>query len=135
MRRRETLDIPATAANIKYAARLRAEVQNAIERGTFDYGKFFPSSKHADKPNLASAVAIPTIPELIETRIQRARKTGSLSPSSIKSYAGWRHMYDQPLDSSHLMLLTRDAVKLAVHRFGSSPGDPDHAPRELQIPE
>ncbi len=89
MRRRETLDIPATAANIKYAARLRAEVQNAIERGTFDYGKFFPKSKHADKPNLAPAAAVPTIPELIETRIQRARQTGSLSPSSIKSYAGW----------------------------------------------
>ena len=35
-RRRETLDVPATQANIKYASRLRAEVLNAIERGSFD---------------------------------------------------------------------------------------------------
>ena len=59
----------------------------------------------------------------------------TVTPSREAALAGWRHMYDQPLDRSHLMLLTRDAVKLAVHRFGSSPGDPDHAPRELQLPE
>ena len=57
------------------------------------------------------------------------------TPSLDATLAGWRHMYDQPLDGSHLMLITRDGVKLAVHRFGSQPGDPDHAPRELQIPE
>lgn len=57
------------------------------------------------------------------------------TPSLDAALAGWRHMYDQPLDSSHLMLLTRDSIKLAVHRFGSSPGDPDHAPRELQLSE
>ena len=57
------------------------------------------------------------------------------TPSLDAALAGWRHMYDQPLDGSHLMLITRAGVKLAVHRFGSQPGDPDHAPRELQIPE
>ena len=57
------------------------------------------------------------------------------TPSLDAALAGWRHMYDQPLDGSHIMLMTRDSTKIAVHRFGSQPGDPDHASRELQIQE
>lgn len=59
----------------------------------------------------------------------------TVTPSLEAALAGWRHMHDQPLDSSHIMLMTRDSVKIAVHRFGSSPGDPDYSPRELSIPE
>ena len=47
VRRRETLGIPATPANIKYATNLRAAVHNAIERGQFNYAEFFPTSKVA----------------------------------------------------------------------------------------
>ncbi len=43
----EALKIEATAANIKYAERLRGEILNAIERGTFSYLDYFPSSKRA----------------------------------------------------------------------------------------
>jgi len=44
---RETLRLKATSANIKYAARLRSEVINAIERHRFNYAHFFPDSKNA----------------------------------------------------------------------------------------
>ncbi|MDP3560060.1 MAG: DUF3596 domain-containing protein, partial [Legionellaceae bacterium] len=43
----ETLKIEATAANLKYAERLRGEILNAIERGTFSYLDYFPTSKRA----------------------------------------------------------------------------------------
>src|SRR5688572_30937218 len=44
---RETLSLPANKTNIQYAQRLRGEIINAIERGTFDYAQFFPQSKRA----------------------------------------------------------------------------------------
>ena len=43
----ETLKIEATSANLKYAERLRGEILNAIERGTFSYPDYFPNSKRA----------------------------------------------------------------------------------------
>lgn len=43
----EALKIEATAANIKYAERLRGEILNAIERGAFSYPDYFPNSKRA----------------------------------------------------------------------------------------
>ena len=45
VRCRETIRLTATRQNINYTIRRRAEVLNAIERGTFNYGEFFPASK------------------------------------------------------------------------------------------
>lgn len=90
VRRRETLDAPVTPANIKYAARLRAEVQNAIARGTFDYAAQFPSSKQAKE--LAKKTKRHTVGELVAEYLDTARTLGTLSPSTIASYATWaRH--------------------------------------------
>ena len=47
MQCRETVKLEPTPGNIKYAARLRAEIMNAIERGTFSYADYFPQSKLA----------------------------------------------------------------------------------------
>lgn len=44
---RETLKLDATPSNIKYAHRLRCEIINSIERGTFSYADYFPNSKLA----------------------------------------------------------------------------------------
>src|SRR5687767_14487708 len=44
---RETLSLPATKAHIQYAERLRGEILNAIAKGTFNYGAYFPDSKRA----------------------------------------------------------------------------------------
>jgi integrase len=46
---RETLKIPPTPANEKYAIKLVAQVNKAIAQGTFDYAEFFPGSKKAPK--------------------------------------------------------------------------------------
>lgn len=44
---RETLKLEVTPSNIKYAERLRCEILNAIERGTFSYADYFPQSNLA----------------------------------------------------------------------------------------
>lgn len=44
---RPTIRMKATAANLKAAARLRADVDAAIRAGTFDYAKWFPDAKNA----------------------------------------------------------------------------------------
>lgn len=88
MRRRETLDIPVTPANIKYAGRLRAEVQNAIERGTFSYEAFFPNSKFA-KLTAAPTQKRHLVNDLIDAYIDVARKAKAMSPSTIVTYVKW----------------------------------------------
>ena len=47
-RYRESLGLPITKANIKYAAQLRAAILHEIKLGTFDYARHFPDSKQAD---------------------------------------------------------------------------------------
>lgn len=94
MRRRETLDIPATPANLKYAGRLRAEVINAIERGTFDYAATFPESKFA---RLSSPIRKRyLVNECVQDYIDTARKTKSQSPSSILTYTKWNRARISP---------------------------------------
>lgn len=46
---RETLKLPATAGNLRYAANLRHEILAEIERGTFNYQEKFPESRRAAK--------------------------------------------------------------------------------------
>ncbi|WP_081284646.1 Arm DNA-binding domain-containing protein [Chromobacterium subtsugae] len=87
-RRRETLDVPATPANIKYAARLRGEIQNAIARGTFDYAATFPNSKLARSMVPAERKRY-LISDLLDKQLDTARKLQSLSPSTIASYTRW----------------------------------------------
>ena len=36
--------------------------------------------------------------------------------------------YARPFDAHHLLLLTQDGTKLAVHRFQAQPGDPEYLP-------
>ena len=48
IRCRETLGLPATKANIKHAALLRAAILHEIKTGHFEYGRHFPNSKNAD---------------------------------------------------------------------------------------
>lgn len=85
---RETLDIPVTPANIKYAGNLRGEIKNRIERGTFDYAEMFPSSKRAGQKSLNSRRY--TIGELVDQFIEVGRKTKSFSPSTVATYVKWQ---------------------------------------------
>lgn len=85
---RETLDIEATPANIKYAGKLVGEIENRIARGTFNYSEFFPNSKRAGQKSLT--VLRQTVAELVDIYIDNGRKTGALSPSSIATYVKWQ---------------------------------------------
>ena len=61
----------------------------------------------------------------------RQRKGGSevltdsrtITPSAAASAAAWADLYSQDYDQTHLLLMTQEGVKLAVHRYGSKPGD------------
>lgn len=86
---RETLKIPATPANIKYAARLRAEVINQIERRTFDYAATFPSSKEGRRQSDKKAPVL--IGPLLEAYIREASALKTLSPSTIRGKSNWAH--------------------------------------------
>lgn len=96
-RYRETLDIPVTPANIKYAANLLAEIKNDIERGRFDYTARFPNSRHAKalhQQQQAEAKAESdkriTVGQLLQDYIDIARKSDNQSPASIATYVRWR---------------------------------------------
>jgi len=47
VRCKERLKLPATSANLKFAANLRSQILTEIARGTFDYARHFPHSKKA----------------------------------------------------------------------------------------
>lgn len=94
-RRRETLDIPATPANIKYAANILAAAKVAIEKGQFDYAQFFPTSKYA-KLSAPKIVKKVTVKKLVDDYIDTARRAKSLSPSTIASYARWNKARIEP---------------------------------------
>ena len=51
---RETVHVPPTPANLKYAARLRTEIERKIELGTFSFSEFFPESKTIEKLGLGN---------------------------------------------------------------------------------
>jgi integrase len=80
---RETLRLQPTPNNIKYAERLRGEILNAIERGTFSYANYFPNSKRAKL--FGHVVNNVTIGELLSEFLKQAEKT--LQPST---YIGYR---------------------------------------------
>lgn len=68
-------------------------------------------------------------------RSQAVEYTKTLTYSPEAALAGWRYAYDLPLSSDHILLLTHNGVKKAVHRYGSQPDDPEHQPRDIVIPE
>jgi integrase len=83
---RETLKLEHTKANIRYAERLRGEILNAIEVGTFDYSKYFPKSKVLQKLGIAPTAESITIGALVEDVMKMYSKT--LAPSTIVAYRG-----------------------------------------------
>jgi integrase len=70
---RETLSLPATKSNLQYAERLRGEILNAIAKGTFNYGHYFPDSKRARIFGYVNAN--PLIGDLLTEFLEQTRKT------------------------------------------------------------
>lgn len=84
---RETLKIPPTPANEKYATRLVAEINRRITEGTFDYAEFFPESKKA--PKTASNQTFGDMCDTwLETKGRLASKTLDQYRNALKVWKG-----------------------------------------------
>lgn len=59
--------------------------------------------------------------------------TRTNTPSARAARDAWAELYDAVYSPEHLLLLTRDGEKLAVHRYGTQAGDDDFSPRELVL--
>jgi len=79
---RETLDLPVTPPNIKYAERLLGEIKNGIERGTFRYADHFPKSTRLKVFGVATTGD--TLGDIIDRLISHAESRRA-SPNTIKS--------------------------------------------------
>lgn len=89
---RETLDLPATKANLLYAERLRAEILGKIERGQFRYDDYFPESARCQVFGHATAKKAQSVKALLED--YRDRSKASLRPST---WTGYRKAIDNVL--------------------------------------
>ncbi|MDP3704961.1 MAG: tyrosine-type recombinase/integrase [Legionellaceae bacterium] len=67
------LRMDITPSNIKYADRLRSEILNAIERGTFSYADYFPQSQMAKR--FGHVKTDITIGELLATFLDQIKTT------------------------------------------------------------
>lgn len=81
---RETLKLEPTKQNIKYAANLRAEILNRIEKETFRYSDYFPNSKGAKV--FGHVVTNVTVGELLVDFIELSEKTKEAS--TVRGYRG-----------------------------------------------
>lgn len=79
---REVLNIEPTEANQRYASRLRSEIMNKIERGTFSYIEYFPASKKAKV--FGFAVSKVTLGKLLKDYLITSEKT--LEESTYVNY-------------------------------------------------
>lgn len=118
VRCREVLKIEPTTRNIKYADNLLGEIQNAIERKTFQYADYFPNSaklrifgRQVDRTK--------TVLDYMEEFQESARKRG-LSPSTLEGYRKLKKslstLHDIPVSE-----LTPALLKDYVRKSGNSP--------------
>lgn len=100
VRCREPLsNLPVTPANIKYADRLKSEIQGKIERNTFLYADYFPASPKLKIFGVAKTSS--TVLDYLNTYIDNCIVRG-LSPSTI---AGYKKCVSA-LSSMHKLMVT-----------------------------
>jgi integrase len=95
-RRSETIKLPATAANLKYAAQLRGEILRKIAIGTFRYADYFPDSKFATEASeQAKTFKDMSLTFLKVTPLEKSTREGY--EKSLRKYA-WPKFGDKPID-------------------------------------
>lgn len=89
VRCRETLPLPVTKPNLRYAENLSAEIRAKIARQTFRYSDYFPESPRARR--FGHQVSAETVAEALEAWLDDARRTKKRSTwrSYEKSARGW----------------------------------------------
>lgn len=83
VRCREKIKLPPSKANHAYLVKLRGEILNAIERGTFDYAEFFPNLPRAKVLSKIPGKAMP-LEGVLEGWLKRAR--GEVALSTYRTY-------------------------------------------------
>lgn len=102
--------------NIKYAERLLAEIQNNIERSTFNYAKYFPESKKL--PLFGVNNKIKTIIDYLDEYLIIC-ETRNLSPSTIVGYKKCRSALSD-LHKLQVISLTPAIVKNWIQKQSTS---------------
>lgn len=112
---RETLDLPPTPTNLKYARRLVATIRQRIDAGTFDYAEFFPESKR-----LRAGLQVHTFGALCETWL---KTRGRLADKTLDQYRNalgvWRRLLG---DATPIRGITHG--QLAAHIGGTAWASP-----------
>jgi integrase len=83
---RETLDLPISPKNERYAANLLGEIKNAIERGTFRYADFFPKSLRLK--TFGNVQSLATVATFLSRHLTICEKRG-LAPSTLRMYSSY----------------------------------------------
>ncbi|PID45033.1 MAG: site-specific integrase [Proteobacteria bacterium] len=103
-RRRETLTLPPTPANLKYAARLRGQILNEIGIGSFNYAEHFPESNYVKEHFPEAAKPKTVIFSEVAGRWLRSKSGGELAKGTLVKYR-------QALSSTWLPLLSDTDIR------------------------
>lgn len=95
VRCRERLKMEVTPTNWRYAVRYRSEVFNAIERGTFRYGDFFPGSKRA--AIFGQSISKDTVGALLRGFLERCELAAARDNMSKSTVDGYRKIIENDL--------------------------------------
>lgn len=89
VRYREMLQLEPTPKNMKYAEQLKAAIEFDISQGKFDYAKYFPNSKNAEKFKQNPTLKDITMEDLLNKQLElykRRRENGNLCKSTLRGY-------------------------------------------------
>lgn len=126
---RETLRLPHTKANVQFAERMRGEILNAIELGTFDYAKYFPESNNLKKFGMATKQKDVTVGDLLGQQLEIYKRT--VAPSTLKTYT---RSYEGKLMPQWGDTLVADLTPAALRAWLSGFTIKARAVRQMLIP-
>jgi len=117
VRCRETLKIPPTPANLRYAKNMRGAILHDIAHNTFDYAKYFPSSKRVIL--FGSRVVRTTVREAMESYLTSMRRT--LAASTMQEYESSLRAITDTLGDILITSLTTSDVRnfIGIQKCGN----------------
>ena len=109
IRYRETIKLPPTKANMRFAANMRAEIKRQIARGTFDLAEYFPNSKKIALFGGATGGKT-TVGKALWTWVRGHKK--NVTPAALREYEKVIKKHLEPA-FGHMLLteLTRVQIK------------------------
>lgn len=92
---RESIKLKPNKANMKYAERMKAEIDRKIGMGAFSYSDYFPDSKSKYAKMFGEQTASITIDEGLQRYIASNSKT--LAPSTLREYQSSQRMISEAI--------------------------------------